>query len=187
MHYRRRNRFLALLGLALFALAACAPAAGAGSAGSAGTPVNSPVISPTGTATVAPTVGSTPTSGGVTLVLSKTSYGTNETIKVTIKNGLKAAIFTPDHRSDCLLVQLQLQNSGTWQTVAPCRLEIVTKIISLAAGSSTPQALAPAGTSQSAGSSWPAGTYRIAFGYGVGSEEALTRQTVAYSATFVVS
>ena len=65
-------------------------------------------------------------------------------------------------------------------------MEIVTKIVSLAAGSSTPQLLAPVGTDPSAGGSWPAGTYRIAFGYGVGSQEALTQQTVVYSATFAV-
>jgi hypothetical protein len=83
-------------------------------------------------------------------------------------------------------VDLQRQNGGTWQTVVSCRLEIVTRIVPLAAGSSTLQVLAPAGASQNAGSGWPAGTYRIAFSYGVGSTGALTTQTLVYSATFVI-
>ena len=183
MQHQWGMRFLALLVIALFLLSACAPG-GVGTSGSAGTPVNSPMNSPTGTTTA---VGGTPPPGAVTLVLNRSSYGPGETIKVTIENGLKSMIISADHHSDCTLVEVQRQSGGAWQTVAPCRLEILTKIVSLAAGSSTPQMLAPAGASQSAGNTWPAGTYRIAFGYGVGSEEALSKQTLLYSATFVVS
>lgn len=185
-----KTRSFALVGMAIFVLAACSVPAQPGT-GSAGAAVNSPVRSPTGTATAIPPVGSSPTaepptSGAVTLVLNQTSYGPNDTIHITIRNGLKTTILTPDHRTDCMLVELERQSGSTWQAVAPCRLEIVTKIVSLAAGSSTPQLLAPVGTNPSAGGSWPAGTYRIAFGYGVGSQEALTQQTVVYSATFAV-
>ncbi|HLW01755.1 MAG TPA: hypothetical protein VKT82_24080 [Ktedonobacterales bacterium] len=191
MHYLRSIPLLALLGLVLAVLAGCAPGGSAGTTGNAGSAVNSPVSSPTGTATATPPVGRTPsagppTAGAVTLVLNQTSYGSNDTIHVTIRNGLKTTIYTADHRTDCMLVQLERQSADTWQAVAPCRLEIVTKIVSLAAGSSTPQLLAPVSTSPGSGGSWPAGTYRIAFGYGAGSQAALTQQTVVYSATFVV-
>ena len=134
----------------------------------------------------APPTAGAPTSGPVTLVLNQSSYGLGDTIKVTIKNGLQSQIFSADHHSDCTPVDLERQSGGTWQTVASCRLEIVTRILPLAAGSSTLQVLAPAGTTQSAGSRWPAGTYRIAFSYGVGSAEALTTQTLVYSATFAI-
>ena len=119
-------------------------------------------------------------------MLNQTAFGPSDPIHVTIMNGLQTKIYTADHRSDCTLVQLERQSGDTWQAVAPCRLEIATRIVSLAAGSSTPQVLAPVGTSPSTAGSWPAGTYRIAFGYGAGSQEALAQQTVAYSATFVV-
>lgn len=187
MQHRWRMQFLALMTIALFGLSACAPG-GAATTGSSGTPVNSPI----GTATGTPPVGATPTagaptSGPVTLVLNQSSYGQGDTIKVTIKNEMQSQIFSADHHSDCTLVDLQIQSGGTWKTVAPCRLEILTKIVPLAAGSSTPQMLAPAVTSQSANNSWPAGTYHIAFSYGLSSAEALTTQTLVYSATFAIS
>lgn len=186
MHHLKKLRFLIVLGVAVCVLAACRAPAQTG-AGSAGPAVNSPVSSPTGTVPATPTAGNTPTPGAVTLVLNKASYGPGETINVTIENRLITTIFAANHQSDCTLVQLERQNGGIWQAVAPCRLEIVTKIVALAAGSATLQILHPAGTSRSAGSAWPAGTYRIAFEYGVSSEEALIKPTVVYSATFVVS
>jgi hypothetical protein len=186
MDYRRSIRLFALLGMALFALAACnVPAqTGAGTAGTAGS-------TPTGTAAAAPTAGKTPTGGSptpgaVTLVLDKSSYGPNQPIEVTIKNGLKTMIWAADHQTDCMLVQLQHQENGAWRAVGTCRLEIATRILPLNPGSSTPQVLAP-GTGLNATGPWPAGTYRVAFAYHAGNEEGAGQGQVVYSATFTVS
>lgn len=178
MHYRRRIRFLVLMGMALFALAACrVPAQTA--AGTTGTP--------TGTATAGATpTGGTPTPGAVTLVLNKSSYASSQPIEVTIKNGLKTSIWATDHQTNCMLVQLQHQENGGWRAVGTCRLEIATHPIPLNPGSSTLQVLAP-GTGLNAVGPWPAGTYRVAFAYQVGNEEGVGHQQVVYSATFAVS
>lgn len=186
MQQWKQTGFFVLLGMALFALAACnVPAqTGAGTTGTAGS-------TPTGTATAAPTAGTTPTGGNptpgaVTLVLNKSSYGSSQPIEVTIKNGLKTMIWAANHQTDCTLVQLQYQENGEWRAVGTCRLEIATRLFSLNPGSSTLQVLAP-GTGLNATGPWPAGTYRVAFTYQVGSEEGAGHQQVVYSATFTVS
>lgn len=174
MYYRRRIRFLALMGMALFALAACrVPAQTA-----AGT---------TGTATAGATpTGGSPTPGAVTLVLDKSAYVSSQPIEVTIKNGLKTMVWASDHQTDCTLVQLQHQENGDWRAVGACRLEIATRLLPLNPGSSTLQVLAP-GTGLNATGPWPAGTYRVAFAYQPGNEEGAGHQQVVYSATFTVS
>src|SRR5215472_5614428 len=67
--------------------------------------------------------GGIPAPGTLTLVLSKASYASGDTIEVTIHNGPKTGIVASDHQSDCTLVQLERLNSGTWQSERPCHLE----------------------------------------------------------------
>ncbi|HEY7348985.1 MAG TPA: hypothetical protein VH599_11800 [Ktedonobacterales bacterium] len=173
-------RFLALLALALFALAACRAPAQTG-AGNTGVTTSEQ----TGTATATATPEGKPAPGAVTLVLNKSSYGPGETIEVTIKNGLKTEIFAADHRTSCTLVQLQRLESGTWHSEGFCKLETATRFVALAPGSSTLQALA-AGKGLNATGPWPAGTYRVAFMYQAGSDEAPASQGLVYSANFVI-
>jgi hypothetical protein len=185
MQHLRSIRLLTLMAIALFALAACRAPAQPGTA-AAGTPG----ATPAGTGTAVPTVGTTPTgspptAGGVTLALNKSSYLPGDMIEVTIKNELKMTIFAADHRSDCTMVQLERLNNGIWQPMAPCRLEIATRIVPLAPNSSLPQMLTPV-VGKGAPSAWPAGTYRIAFTYGKESGNTPGPQTVVYSATFSV-
>lgn len=195
MPHAPRLRFLALMGMAVFALAACrAPAqTGVGN-------TSSPGSEPAGTSTSVPierstSTGGIPAPGTVTLVLSKSSYASGDTIEVTIRNGPKTGIVASDHQSDCTLVQLERLNSGTWQSERPCQLDTPTSMVSLAPGSDTLQVLAPeygwtaacpGGICLNTAGPWPAGTYRIAFGYQAGSEVRSAHQELVYSATFAV-
>jgi hypothetical protein len=137
--------------------------------------------------------GGIPAPGTVTLVLSKASYASGDTIEVTIHNGPKTGIVAYDHQSDCTLVQLERLNSGTWQAERLCRFLTPTRIVPLAPGSDTLQVLAPDmswGDVCSGGicltSPWPAGIYRIAFGYQAGSDVRSGHQELVYSAPFAV-
>src|SRR5260370_30216473 len=75
------------------------------------------------------------TSGKVTLTLDKQHYTASDAIIVTIANGLATGIWVTDHQTNCTVVTVERQQDGQWQAVAPCRLMIATRMISLATAS----------------------------------------------------
>jgi hypothetical protein len=152
--------------------------AGAGANPSPGTTVV--VNGTTATAQAVPSTIASPTSssgipdtsGKVTLALDKTSYAPGNTAIVTIGNGLSTKIVVSDHHTDCTYVQLQQQVAGAWQVVGECKLMTPTRLVGLAAGSSTSQKIVIPSGAQAAG------IYRVALTYS---------NTTTYSTTFTVS
>lgn len=132
------------------------------------------------------TVGTTPPTQGVVVQLDAASYGPSDTITLTVLNQLSAAIVATDHHSSCTIVQLQREVGGAWQDEGGCALGMVTRQISLAAGSATRVTVAP-GAGQMSVKPWPAGTYRVSFTYQPGPPGATTTEgTTVYSVTFAV-
>src|SRR5581483_9734207 len=167
--------------------AASTPTPAATSASTAvATPTSKPV--PTGVQT-------TPSTGAVRLLLNKSSYAPYETITVTIQNGFATPITTTDHQSGCTMVLLQMQDAkGSWQMQGLCREGIATRMVTLAAGSSTVQSLSPQSGTFARGSTWARGQYRFVFTFSKGAPDPThelgmgsSATDIVYSATFVVA
>lgn len=136
---------------------------------------------PTPSSTVSPgasgTTG-TATPGKVSLVLGTTSPAAGNVITVTVENGLSAGIAVTDHHTNCTYLQLQKEVSGTWQPIGDCKLMTPTRLVTLAAGSVTPQKIGiPTGPGA-------AGTYRVMLMYGAAGGSA--QGNAAYSPSFTV-
>lgn len=129
------------------------------------------------------TTGPTP---GVAVEVGAANYAVTDTIAVTVRNQLSAGILATDHQTSCTIVQLQIEVGGAWQNQGGCSLGIATRQMPLAAGSSTAVQVAP-GAGQISAKPWPAGTYRVAFTYRVGSLATPGVSETVYSATFTVS
>ncbi len=146
-------------------------ALGAGCGRSAGSPEGG-VLAPAGSTT--PQVGASGqlVAGQVTLTLDKQRYATNDTIVVTIHNGLSQRIWTADHQTNCTIVTAERLQDGQWVAVAHCPLMTRTRMVMLPAGSSTPQQLSgaqgtvpPESQAPVPTESWTPGTYRVTFTY----------------------
>jgi hypothetical protein len=111
----------------------------------------------------------------------KSHYGPNETITVTIANGLTTTIITQDHKSNCTTVTLERRTGAAWQPQNPCRLMSATRLIRIGPSSTLQQQLLPPGNTSPG---WAVGTYRVAFSYYVGSVSA--SGTTILSASFTV-
>ncbi|HZR42224.1 MAG TPA: hypothetical protein VFB12_19045 [Ktedonobacteraceae bacterium] len=157
-----------------------------GASNAVATPTSKPV--PTGVQT-------TPSTGAVRLLLNKSSYAPYETITVTIQNGFATPITTTDHQSGCTMVLLQMQDAkGSWQMQGLCREGIATRMVTLAAGSSTVQSLSPQSGTFARGSTWARGQYRFVFTFSKGAPDPThelgmgsSATDIVYSATFVVA
>lgn len=123
---------------------------------------------------------------GVVVEVGATSYATSDTIAVTVRNNLGSSIIATDHQSSCTIVQVQIEQNGSWQNQGGCSLGMPTRQIPLAAGSVTAVPVAP-GAGQISGKPWPTGTYRVAFTYVVGASVTAGTSETVYSATFTVS
>src|SRR5581483_530309 len=95
----------------------------------------------------------------VTVQTSASFYQPGETILVTISNQTAQTILFANHQTDCTVVLLQVQTGSSWQSIAPCKLMIVTRLFPLNAGQHMSVSLKPSP------STWSSGTYRIAFRY----------------------
>ena len=102
--------------------------------------------------------------GKVMLQIDTLPQQASTPLVLTLSNQTSHAIMFSDHLSECtvLLLQVQPQSSaspGVWQTVAPCRLMIVTRLHSLAAGQTLTVTLA------APGKQWTAGLYQALLTY----------------------
>lgn len=134
-----------------------------------------------------PTVG-TPTTGptqGIVVEVGAVTYGTGDTIAVTVRNNLSSDIIATDHQTSCTIVRLQMQVSGTWQDQGGCTMGIATRRVTLAAGSSTSVQVTPGG-GQLSSKPWTAGTYRVAFAYQPAGSSPSADAQINYSAQFTV-
>lgn len=131
-----------------------------------------------------------PTPGQVTVSLVGAAQGaqsvaTSENITVEIANGLASTISTTDHHTDCTMVTLEQQVGGAWQPVGRCLIMAATRVIPIAGGQTVKQVLSPQNGLTS--HAWPAGTYRVAFGYSLESEATTPGAgKTSYSATFTI-
>lgn len=163
--------------------------AGCGYNGAVGTPgQSSATFAPTVTAVPRSTPGAHPTatpahtppsgSGQVVVQLSALTYRPGATMNITIINRTSQRVVFADHQSECSVVLLQHQTALSWDTVAPCKLMIVTRLHELAAGASQSVSLkAP---------SAPTGTYRVVFSYNGGARVSPGAFAFAYSPLFQV-
>jgi hypothetical protein len=92
----------------------------------------------------------------VTVTVDKTHYAPQDTITVTISNGLATTISTTDHQTNCTIVTLERLANGAWQAEGVCRLKTPTRIVPISPGMTVQQL---------SSSPWPTGTYRVAFRY----------------------
>jgi hypothetical protein len=186
--------FMGLLACML-ALSGCSATVSSGSsiATTGNTVTAAPGIRPTTTPTVTPGATATPTGspgggtvtpGTVSIELAAATLMPGESLSLTIHNGLSSAIMTSDHHTNCTVVTLQQNLNGIWTNIAPCREETVTRMIELAANSSTSVQLGVG--AQASSSFWPPGTYRVAFSYALASASGGGSSTTIYSATIVV-
>jgi hypothetical protein len=121
----------------------------------------------------------------VALRLAQDHYGVGDSISVVVANGLPSEILTADHQSDCTVVTLELQMGGSWQAIASCRAEIVTRLVPIAAGTTLAQTLHPNG-GVAPQATWQPGTYRIMLSFftkGASASQALQ----VLSSTFTIS
>jgi hypothetical protein len=103
---------------------------------------------------------------------------------VVVANGLHSSIFAPDHGSDCTVLTLELQMSGSWQAVASCREEILSRLVAITAGATLKQMLRPNG-GFAPSAIWQPGTYRFVLSFFTGGEES-SPATQIISATFTI-
>jgi hypothetical protein len=106
------------------------------------------------------------TSGKITLRLNKQHYALNESVTVTITNGLSSEINAIDHLTNCSVVTLERLSDGKWQPLGICVLRTATRLVPIAAGASLNQTLAPTSRSSGNSNTWVQGTYHIVFSYG---------------------
>lgn len=106
---------------------------------------------------------SQPPTSGVILQVGAASYTPGSTVHVTIKNQSNQAINFADHLTNCTVLTVQRQVGGSWQAMAPCRLEIMTRLHTLNAGASLDVSINTAGP-------WPAGVYRARLDFRSGSD-----------------
>ena len=149
----------------VFLLAGCGHNAGSGGSGGSG---NTP--SPTGMPPTQP----------VTLHPGATSYTPGSSISVTIKNESGQAIYFADHRTNCTVLLVERQVSGAWVPVAPCKLMIMTRILSLSAGAVSNITLIT--TNQ-----WPTGNYHVRLDYSFKQNIGNGGPTPVYSNMFHLS
>lgn len=122
----------------------------------------------------------TPPTDSILLQVGATSYQQESTILVTIRNQSKQTISFADHQTNCTVLLLERQQANAWTPLAPCKLMIKTRLLSLKAGETLEVKLNAPGR-------WPAGLYRARLDYQMGpGPEAGTSHT-AYSSTFPVS
>ena len=119
-----------------------------------------------------------PVSAGVTLTLNQRTYSAESPILVTIHNGLKSTIWAADHKTSCTVVVLERKGPSGWYSVGECTLEIMTRIIPIAAGATLTQRL-------NTGAGWQAGTYRAVLTYQMSEESSAGGGTV-YSPEFTI-
>ena len=156
--------FSAMAALAL--LAGCGP-----NAATKATGLSTATTEPSSTAATKPPPAATSSSthavktGSVTLHADASFYQTSDSISVTLSNQSNQTIYFPDHLTNCTVILLQgqkvkpLAGENGQAGINPCRLEIATRIHSLAAGQSLiVRLVAPL-------NGWPSGLYRATLSY----------------------
>jgi hypothetical protein len=132
-----------------------------------------------------PTILPTASASQVTLTSDFTLYRASQPIGVTIQNTGSATYYAVDGRSECTILQLQLQVRSSWQNVMPCSTGQPVQVLQVAPHSSVPFTLAP-GDSSDDRNLWIPGIYRVVLQLASTSNASAATQQV-YSAGFQIS
>ncbi len=116
----------------------------------------------------------------VTLQVGATSYARGNTISVTIQNQSGQTIYFADHRTNCTVLLLERQASGTWEPVATCKLMIATHLHSLKAGENSTVTIVT--TDQ-----WPIGHYHARLDYSFQHDAGVNMPIPIYSNMFLLN
>jgi hypothetical protein len=119
----------------------------------------------------------------VRIALDLGQYGIGDTFHVTISNESGGAIKAADHQSNCTILHPQYAVNDSWQLVNKCLALTATRIIGVAAGSTSRFDLAPPGSGTPG---WQTGTYRVQLSYMTGTDRTAGQLGTAYSPTFIV-
>lgn len=129
--------------------------------------------------------------GKVTITLERPAYTVGQTLGATVANGLAAAIYTADSKSDCSIVTLERRDGTAWQSIEGCRLGRVPLVMPIGSGrarrvSVNPRSVhfgVPANTPDPA---FGAGRYRVKFSYGIVPGQEVEESKVIYSPEFSI-
>ena len=146
----------------------------------------SPIVQATHGATA-----TTVTQGKVTIAASQTTYRTNDTITITITNGLSESIFVTPYYTNCTPVRLEKEVQSNWMVLGNCTREQMAHAVAIPAGTSTQLQLSPHVNvpRPNASTQWQAGVYRASLTYNTTSPDPDTynpQGTVIQSTTFTV-
>jgi hypothetical protein len=127
------------------------------------------------------------TNGVVSLTLNRSSYGADDSVLVTIVNGLTRSIWVADQRAGCSSVSIERSAHGAWTRVGNCAPPRVGPPVSIAPGASLLQRLFFAAGGFDTGAGWPAGLYRATLTYKMNSADGSGAALTIHSAEFTVS
>jgi hypothetical protein len=127
--------------------------------------------------------------GAVTLTPNRHVYGTDDSIVVTIHNGLSQAILVADQRGGgCPAVSIERMANGSWVHTGNCAPARASQLTLIAAGASLEQSVSFAMGGADTGAGWPVGAYRATLSYQLGATVTAGQPGgVAYSAEFTVT
>jgi hypothetical protein len=126
------------------------------------------------------------TGGQVTVTLDKAEYAPGDTIATTIHNGLSQTIWVEDHQTGCKIVLAEYLQAGRWQAIQNCRLMTPTRMVPLAAGSTTSAGLSTSQDFIADNTGWPPGAYRVTLTYSGSDKGTGEPSGVVHSAQFIV-
>jgi hypothetical protein len=104
--------------------------------------------------------------GSVSISTNRATYGPNDAMAVTVRNGLSTPIYAMDTLASCSILALQYQANGAWQPsqVAQCPQKRPTRQVKIDAGG-TYTASITAGYPGIRQLPFPTGSYRLVLTY----------------------
>ena len=158
------------------------------------TPTSTPLQStpsPTAQATQSATATAV-SQGKVVISASQASYRANDTITVTIANGLAQSIFVTPYHTGCTPIELEKEVQSNWLVLGNCTRGQMPRPVAIKAGTTIQLQLSPNLNTLRPNPSalWQTGTYRASLTYNTISPDPETYNppgTIAQSATFTVA
>ena len=131
------------------------------------------------------------TAGKVTVTLDRPAYTVGQTLGATVANGLEAAIYSADSKSDCSIVTLERRDGTAWQSIQGCSLGRVPLVMPIGPGrarrvSVNPRSVHFGVTTSTPDPAFGVGTYRVKFSYGLVPGQEVEESKVVYSPEFSI-
>lgn len=133
---------------------------------------------------------STRTSGPVSISTDHSVYKATDLIQVTVLNALSTPVYALDTRASCSILDLEMQNNGTWQasSVARCPLGRPAMLVKLVSGKAYTATIEASSTVMK-DAVFPTGMYRLVLNYSTTGSLAslMSNPTTVYSDLFSVT